>query len=357
MAKMTKGAFSTMLDGKMASVSGYLFEMLLGDGTVKKMGTYEDKERKCWYVIDLATGLSLCSSTTRKDAVARAMSEPMVQRFTELVNSGKYEKAKALGIAGKIEQATGEKVEVKVESFTTGKKPPKAPAKPEGWKEAPKSPEPEIATEIASLEGERVCITGTLTGMTRGEAFTRLKMHGATPSERFTSKVTMVAVGENAGASKRAKYEKAIANGQQVKVVSGTALVAALLKPAEHRVEEPKKEEPMDKKIEELEAKLRAAEAAAKMWKDKAEEYYAAKDAAPAAPEPVTEPEPEPEQAVAVSLEFMRAWCGERSDVIATQKREGCCIWVEGSTKPYADELAELGFRWSRGRKAWYMSA
>ena len=64
---------------------------------------------------------------------------------------------------------------------------------------------------------------------------------------------------------------------------------------------------------------------------------------------------PKPEDAAAVvSLEYMKAWCSEREDVIATQKREGCCIWVEGVTKPYQAELKELGFRWGKSRKAWY---
>lgn len=44
------------------------------------------------------------------------------------------------------------------------------------------------------------------------------------------------------------------------------------------------------------------------------------------------------EGAIEVSLENMKEWCKERN-LLATQKREGCCIWVEGDSKPYADEL------------------
>lgn len=65
-------------------------------------------------------------------------------------------------------------------------------------------------------------------------------------------------------------------------------------------------------------------------------------------------PEPKHDDAITVSLTYMKAWCAEREDVLATQKHEGCCIWVEGITKPYQAELKELGFRWGKSRKAWY---
>lgn len=79
--------------------------------------------------------------------------------------------------------------------------------------------------------------------------------------------------------------------------------------------------------------------------------------AKPKAAKPKAEPKPEPKHedaAVVVSLEYMKGWCAERKDVLATQKREGCCIWVEGVTKPYQAELKSLGFRWGKSRKAWY---
>lgn len=69
-------------------------------------------------------------------------------------------------------------------------------------------------------------------------------------------------------------------------------------------------------------------------------------------------PKPAPKQAeeaaIEVSLDYMRQWCAERGNMVATQKREGCCIWVEGETKPYQSELNALGFRWGRARKGWY---
>ena len=98
--------------------------------------------------------------------------------------------------------------------------------------------------------------------------------------------------------------------------------------------------DPIDKRVAEMKAELA----------EKKKAKRAAKKAAKAAPKP----EPKPETAIAVSLETMQAWCKERNDVIATQKREGCCIWVEGATKPYRDELVGLGFRWGKKRRAWY---
>ena len=89
----------------------------------------------------------------------------------------------------------------------------------------------------------------------------------------------------------------------------------------------------------------------------KAEKPKAPAKKKPAAKPKAAKPKPEPKHedaAVVVSLDYMRAWCSEREDVLATQKREGCCIWVEGITKPYQAELKELGFRWGKSRKAWY---
>jgi len=95
------------------------------------------------------------------------------------------------------------------------------------------------------LKGEHVCITGTLDGMTRSEAFTRLKLAGGVPCERFTSKVTLFVIAADAGRSKREKAEKAIESGQKVRIVSGDEFVAALNESGKTPRE---KEERMEKK-------------------------------------------------------------------------------------------------------------
>ena len=34
----------------------------------------------------------------------------------------------------------------------------------------------------------------------------------------------------------------------------------------------------------------------------------------------------------------------------------GSFLWVSGNTKPYKDEIKELGFKWSQNKTAWYLS-
>ena len=116
-------------------------------------------------------------------------------------------------------------------------------------KKAPKAPEPEPSGEPLNLKGERVCITGTLPGMTRSEAFTRLKLAGGVPCERFTGKVTLFVVAADAGRSKREKAEKAIANGRELRIVNGTEFVKALNEQGKTAGER-KQEEHMAKKRE-----------------------------------------------------------------------------------------------------------
>ena len=112
----------------------------------------------------------------------------------------------------------------------------------------------------------------------------------------------------------------------------------------------PKKEKEdanMKKRIEELEAELKATRKELdEVWKENAN--LKAKPQAPKA---------EQEDAAAVvSLKQMQEWC-EGKGLVASQKREGACIWVEGDSKPYADELKELGFRFAKKRKSWYCPA
>ncbi len=176
MAKFTKGTFKSFINKKLVEHSGYLFDLLLDDNTVKRMGVYKCEESK-WCVVDVITGLTLCDSIKRADAVARAESEPIVKKFSKLVASE--------------------------------------------------------------------------TDKTMRDRFYR---------------------------------------------VAGIEQEAAAYK-------EPEK--------------------------------------------------PAPGTAIEVSLKTMEAWCKERN-LLATQKREGCCIWVSGDSKPYAKQLKEMKFRWAPRRKAWY---
>ena len=215
------------------------------------------------------------------------------------------------------------------------------------FKTAPKSPEPAIDGEVGSLKGQRVCITGTLAGMTRSEAFTRLELAGATPCENLNKSVTLMVIAKNAGASKLGKLEKAIEKGQKIRVVNGTEFEKALkeqgktagekaIAKAAKKPELPKTEikvtraaiiptadgiktTVIDEHVETVEAKSEVVEAAAE-----------------------------------VTLATMRERFADRPNVAVTQKRSDSPIWVEGETKPLHDELVELGFRWARKRSAWY---
>lgn len=359
-----------------------------------------------------------------------------------------------------------------------------------GMRAAPKSQEPEIKAEVGSLEGERVCITGTLPTMTRGEAFSRLRLAGGIPCERFTSKVTLLVIAADSGRSKREKAEKAIAKGQKVRIVNGTEFTKALMeqgktagerkkeehmaKKQETRQDKPitvecfgrkfyashergkvihpggesagvsfevgkayryresgheyaaaslgydvykgqkkclfavfedgewkgylrtmawaklkalannpideqkkltpppvkaekketpaapkppakkateKKEDTLDKRIEELEKQLKETRAELEqVWKEN-ETLKKAKGSAPKAPKPAKAAD----KVAEVSLETMQEWC-EGKNLLATQKREGACIWVEGESTPYKDELVEMGFRFAKKRKSWYLN-
>ena len=106
----------------------------------------------------------------------------------------------------------------------------------------------------------------------------------------------------------------------------------------------------LKKQVEELMAELKATRKELdEVWKENAQ--------LKAKPEPKPEPKPEVKADVptTVTLEAMQAWANERN-LVATQKREGTCIWVEGDSKEYADELKELGFRFAKKRKSWYLN-
>ena len=109
----------------------------------------------------------------------------------------------------------------------------------------------------------------------------------------------------------------------------------------------------LKKRIEELEAELAKRNAELEsVWKEN--EQLKRKPEVPK-PEPKPKAEPKADMPTAITLETMQVWAGERN-LIATQKRPGTCIWVEGESKPYADELKELGFRFAKKRKSWYLT-
>ena len=34
----------------------------------------------------------------------------------------------------------------------------------------------------------------------------------------------------------------------------------------------------------------------------------------------------------------------------------GCFLWLSGNTKPYKNEIKELGFKWSKNKSSWYLA-
>lgn len=146
----------------------------------------------------------------------------------------------------------------------------------------------------------------------------------------------------------RAAKEKAGADVKATVSDMGDGVTAVVI--------EPKKEDndmELKKRIEELEAELAKRNAELEeVWKEN-ETLKRAPKPEPKAEEP--KPEPKADMPTAVTLETMQAWC-EGKGLLATQKRAGTCIWVEGDSKPYADELKELGFRFAKKRKSWYFA-
>lgn len=141
MTKMVKGSFDVSINGKKQGVNGYLFDLLLADNTIRKMGVYNNEIDKRWDVIDAASGKSLCYSTTRRDAVARAESKPMVEQFTAYLNKA-TEKEDDVDKVKELENRVAELEKelaaakaaengwkAKAEEYYAAKKPAKAPAK------------------------------------------------------------------------------------------------------------------------------------------------------------------------------------------------------------------------------------
>lgn len=238
--------------------------------------------------------------------------------------------------------------------------------------------------EKLNLKGETVCITGTLATMTRSEAFTKLKLVGGIPAERFTSEVTVFVIAGNAGKAKRDKAERAIAKGQQVRIVSGTEFEAALAeafkrpvsappKPERPKVEAPKAPEPpkemaevhdekeeasVKTQIEELEAKLKSVEAELKGWKTKAGEYYAEAQGW----KEKAQGEPKVQDAAAVVslealLEEAREWCAKHPNTSANRapgkKAPVRIAGIGREDVTLQKELEAMGYRWAAKPKVW----
>ncbi|MEM7356098.1 MAG: NAD-dependent DNA ligase LigA [Acidobacteriota bacterium] len=83
-------------------------------------------------------------------------------------------------------------------------------------------PQPETADEASELQGKKIVLTGSLSGMTRGEAKKRLEALGARVSGSVSSKTDLLVAGEKAGS----KLTKAEAFG--VEVTDEAGLLALL---------------------------------------------------------------------------------------------------------------------------------
>lgn len=163
--------------------------------------------------------------------------------------------------------------------------------------------------------------------------------------------------------------------GAKARVVKGADGKAKAVVVEEHhdiaeRGEEEGERDMEGKRIEELEAELKQMrEELEQVWKEnetlkaaqKPQEAAAAPKQVKRAPKPRKAPcaptaaaEAVERASVEVTLKFMEQWAAERG-LLATQKREGCCIWVEGESRPYAAELKELGFKFTGKRKSWYL--
>lgn len=236
-----------------------------------------------------------------------------------------------------------------------------------------------------SLKGKIVTITGTLPTMTRKEAFTKLELVGGVPCENFTSKTTLFVIADKAGRNKREQAERAIAKGQEVRIVDGcefekalAAAFAAPVKAEKPKAEKPKSEKPkapkppkapaekpkapavkpaevkapdvetLLKELAELKAALKSQKASTASWKAKAQEYY-------------DEGHKEQDAATVVSLEAMladaRKWCESRPNTCANRKRGNLsAVRINGVGKEDAElhgELIKMGYRYSK-KGFWY---
>lgn len=357
-----------------------------------------------WEAIDEGSGLRLVGPFGTKKECEAALTDATVEKLRKHRENSAWRAAVRLNelVYARGSMPTAEYNQLKerykaeeLDKFKQRMEKEEAVKKESGWKEAPRSEEPVMDGRIETLKGERVCITGSLATMTRSEAFIRLKAVGGIPCERFNGKVTLFVIAANAGRDKRKKADAAIAKGQAVKVVDGTEFLEALAKAeeglkakagkqmaakakskakskAEAEVDvkvhpekggvqaiemAPKKEERMkelENELKELRAELKATRKELDdVWKENASLKARKPERKEVPPAPKAPKGKVKDAAAVVSLKAMQEWC-EGKGLVATQKAEGCCIWVEGDSKPYADELKERGFRFAKKRKSWY---
>ena len=152
--KMAKGTFMSKVRGGMEKREGYTFDLLLTDNTIKKMGVY--KGEKAWSVIDLDTGMSLCTGRTRAEALETAKSQDLRARFAARLNDKEYGKLvrELKNMLDDAKPAPKPAAKPKADKPKAAK--PKAPAKPKDdpLADALKRIE-ELTREVESLKAEK----------------------------------------------------------------------------------------------------------------------------------------------------------------------------------------------------------
>lgn len=227
-----------------------------------------------------------------------------------------------------------------------------------------KVPEPPKNTatpkpEPIVLKGAHVTFTGALPTMTRRKAFDLLKKAGGIPCERFTKSTTILVAATNAKSAKRRAAEKAIADGQNVRIVNGDEFMKALVAAEREETEvtevkvtkariditpEGVKATPIESHVEKVETpKPKAKKPKTAPKKPKATKPKTEKPALTAA---------------TVSLETMSEWCEKfgRGYEAKRYGKDGAQgpVWVYGVKREDMDarkELTDLGFRFKKNAK------
>ena len=160
--KLTKGTFMSKVGKGMEERSGYTFDLLLTNNVIKRMGVY--KGEKSWSVIDLDTGMKLCTGRTRSEALETAKSQDLRERFAARLNDKEYGKLvrEWKNMLDDAKPSVGPVIEAIASPETGGKlvklydKTKKAPAKPKAdpLADALKRIE-ELTREVESLKAEK----------------------------------------------------------------------------------------------------------------------------------------------------------------------------------------------------------
>ncbi len=154
--KLEKNTFMSKVGKSMEERDGYTFDLLLTDGVIKKMGVY--KGEKGWSVIDLDTGMNLCTGRTRAEALETAKSQDLRARFAARLGDKEYGKLvrewKNMLDDAKPAPKPAPKPKAKAAKPKAAK--PKAPAKPKAdpLADALKRIE-ELTREVESLKAEK----------------------------------------------------------------------------------------------------------------------------------------------------------------------------------------------------------